>query len=141
MGSSIDAEARPVRRPPSSCLSAWVAPCMRRFNSLMSNLPVGITHSPFYNTLVEARAAVARRYRLAGNDSSMAGSAQDRADRTGLGDREHDDRQRRLAGKRECGRIHHLVAALDGLGVGQAVEPLRGRVFFGIGTVDAVDIG
>jgi hypothetical protein len=32
---------------------------MRRFNSLMSNLPVGITHSPFCNILVEARAAAA----------------------------------------------------------------------------------
>ena len=44
-GSSIEAEARPVRKPPSSCLSDWVAPCMRRFNSLMSKLPVGMTLS------------------------------------------------------------------------------------------------
>ena len=45
-GSSMDAAARPVRKPPSSCLSAWVAPCMRRFTSLMSKPGVGITLSP-----------------------------------------------------------------------------------------------
>jgi len=46
----IEAAARPVRKPPSSCLRACVAPCMRRFNSLTSNLPVGIAHSPPENS-------------------------------------------------------------------------------------------
>ena len=44
------AAARPVRNPPSSCLKAWVAPCIRRFNSLMSKSPVGMTHSPQKNS-------------------------------------------------------------------------------------------
>jgi hypothetical protein len=71
----------------------------------------------------------------------VARAAQDRADRTRLGDREYDDRQRRLAGKRECCRIHDLVAALDRLRMRQAVESLGLRALFGIGIVDAVDIG
>src|SRR5207302_5796048 len=48
----------------------------------------------------------------AGDDRTATGAAQDRTYRTRLRDREHDDRQRRLAGKRECGRVHYLVVAL-----------------------------
>src|ERR1700751_152944 len=101
----MEAEARPVRRPPSSCLSDWVAPCMRRFNSLMSKLCVGITLSPPENLIVET-ACTRRRLAppSARDDGAVARTTQDCADRTRLGDREYDDRQRRLAGKRECGR-------------------------------------
>ena len=58
-----------------------------------------------------------------------------------VADREHDDRHTVFAGKRECGRVHDLVVALDRLRMGQTVEPLGGRVLFRIGAVDAVDIG
>src|SRR5205807_1039024 len=112
-----EAAARPVRNPPSSCFRAWVAPCIRRFNSLMSNLPVDITLSP-QKTLGGDRRALARGRRAqswSADDGATTGATQDGPNRARFGDREHDDRQRRLAGKRECGRIHHLVAALDGL--------------------------
>src|SRR5947207_13909406 len=132
----MDAGARPVRRPPNSCLSDWVAPCMRRFNSLMSKPGVGIILSPPQ----EPAAGIIRPADRckpptlsAGDNRAVPGTAQDRADRTRFGDREYDDRQRSLAGKRECCRIHHLVAALDRLRMRQAVETLGGRVFFGIG--------
>src|SRR5882724_11846710 len=129
----MDAAARPVRRPPSSCLSDWVAPCMRRFNSLMSKPGVGITLLLRNQPPASFRPAVRSAGPSAGNNRAVAGTAQDRADRTRLGDREYDDRQRSLAGKRECGHVHHLVAAFDRLRMGQAVETLGGRVFFGIG--------
>ncbi|GCC47860.1 hypothetical protein chiPu_0032181, partial [Chiloscyllium punctatum] len=77
----------------------------------------------------------------AGDDRAVSGPAQNRTDRTGLRDREHDDRQRRLAGKRESGRVHDLVAALDRLRMGQAVEALGFGVLLRIGVIDAVDIG
>src|SRR6202045_3747118 len=109
----MEAAARPVRKPPSSCLRACVAPCMRRFNSLMSNLSVGITLFP--PEWLSPRPPGLRAVPSAGDDRAVARAAQDRADRTRLGDREHDDRQRRLAGKRECGRIHDLVAAFNRL--------------------------
>ena len=35
-----------MRSPPSSCLSDWVAPCMRRFSSLMSNVALAMALSP-----------------------------------------------------------------------------------------------
>ena len=38
-------EARPVRRPPSSCLSEAIAPCMRRLMSLMSYVAVAMVPS------------------------------------------------------------------------------------------------
>src|SRR5580700_6729338 len=135
----MEAEARPVRRPPSSCLSDWVAPCMRRFTSLMSKLPVGITLSRFSQSFLSRR--LFEKNHSAGNDGPATGSAQDLADRARLGNREYDDRQRRLAGKGECGRIHDLVAAFDCLRMRQAVEALGGWVLFGIGVVDPVDIG
>src|SRR6266705_2472903 len=64
----------------------------------------------------------------AGDNRTVAGTAQDRTNRTRLGDREYDDRQRSLAGKRECGRVHHLVATFDRLRMRQAVETPGGRV-------------
>src|ERR1700712_3754185 len=115
---------------------------MRRFTSLMSKPGVAITLSlrkPA--TGIIRPAAQCSTGRSAGDNRAVAGPAQHRADRTRLGDREYDDRQRSLAGKRECGRVHHLVATFYGLRMRQAVETLGGRVFFGIGTVDAVDIG
>src|SRR6516162_3664637 len=147
-GSSIEAAARPVRNPPSSCLSAWVAPCMRRFNSLMSNLPVDITLSLVLQTFLanvscKRLLQTSRRATLhsAGNDGAASRPAQDRADRTRFGDREYDDRQRRLAGKRECGRVHDLVAALQRLRVGQAVKARGQSILLRIGAVDSIDIG
>src|SRR5437763_15694600 len=100
----MDAAARPVRRPPSSCLSDWVAPCMRRFNSLMSKPGVGRTLSPpSVNqppTLTGPR--IDASYKVsAGDNRAVPGTAQDRTNRTRLCDREYDDRQRSLAGKRE----------------------------------------
>src|SRR5882724_7300249 len=83
----------------------------------------------------------ATKLRSAGNDGPATSAAQDRADRTRFGDREYDDRQRRLAGKRECGRVHDLVAALQRLRVGQTVKALGSSVLLGIGAVDPIDIG
>src|SRR4029079_17051731 len=96
----MDAAARPVRKPPSSCLSAWVAPCMRRFNSLMSKPGVGITLPSLETSRWRLKAGGSKRHRhvSAGDNRAVAGPAQDRADRTRLGDREYDDRQRCLAG-------------------------------------------
>src|SRR3954469_16962549 len=121
----MDAAARPVRKPPSSCLSDWVAPCIRRFTSLMSKPGVGITLSLRKPATGASRpTAQCGTGRSAGDNRAVAGTAQHRADRTRLGNREYDDRQRRLAGKRECGRVHHLVATFDRLRMAQAVETL-----------------
>src|SRR6516165_4245403 len=114
-----------------------MAPCIRRFNSLMSKLPVAITLS--LQILRPRRARAALGGPSAGDDRPVADAAQNRADRTRLGDREYDDRQRRLAGKREGGCIHHLVTTLDRLRMRQPIETLGGRVLLRIGRVDAVD--
>src|SRR5271168_4712830 len=117
---------------------------MRRFNSLMSKPGVGITLSPPKRPTAPPFTGVRSCYLASpstGDDGTVTGTAQDRADRSRLGNREYDDRQRRLAGKRESGRIHDLVAAFDRLRMGQAVKSLGGRVFFAIGAIDAVDIG
>ena len=42
---SVAVEARPVRSPESSCLSAAIAPCMRRFRSFISNVVVAMVAS------------------------------------------------------------------------------------------------
>src|SRR6516225_3228605 len=139
----MEAAARPVRKPPSSCLRDCVAPCMRRFSSLMSKLPVGMTLSPpdSCSSRPTALHGSALRRPSASDDGAAAGAAQNCADRAWLRDRKHDDRQRSFPGKRECGSVHDLIVAFDGLGMAEAVKSPGGRVFFGIGAVDAIDIG
>src|SRR5207302_10980922 len=97
---------------------------------------------PYLNTSVEASTMAFRCFTSpsAGDDRTATRAAQDCTYRTRLRDREHDDRQRRLAGKRECGRVHHLVVALNRLRMRQTVESLGRRVLFGIGAIDAIDI-
>src|SRR3974390_76840 len=136
----MEAAARPVRKPPSSCLRGCVAPCMRRFSSLMSKLPVGMTLSPPDSCFIVASSPprLGVRRPSASDDGAAAGAAQNCADRARLRDRKHDDRQRSFPGKRECGSVHDLIVAFDGLGMAQAVKSPGGPVFFGISAVDAV---
>src|SRR3954447_13030234 len=107
---------------------------MRRFTSLRSKLSVAITF------LLQNPGDLSAPLLLgcndkpsAGDNGSVAAATQYSADRTRLRNREHDDRQRRLAGKREGGRIHHLVAALDRLRMGQTVESRRRRICLRVG--------
>src|SRR3954454_21367090 len=106
-----------------------MAPCIRRFTSLMSKLSVGITLLLHIIPATSPHAfPCATGENSAGDDRPVAGATQHGPDRTGLRDREYDDRQRRLAGKCKGGRIHHLVAALDGLRMRQPFEPCGGRI-------------
>src|SRR5450432_2250073 len=103
--------ARPVRRPPSSCLSAAVAPSMRRLMSLRSKVSATITLLPdvYFLSVIQSE----NRYPLfgimlvlPGDNRAFALTGQNSADRSRLRDRKHDDRQRGFAGKREGRRVH-----------------------------------
>src|SRR5262245_36918947 len=144
-GSSRPADARPVRSPPNSCFSNWIAPCMRRLSSFMSCVGLAMA-------TLECVGALPRACRLrmtAGelptvliaDDGGASFSAQNRRDRSLFADREHDDRHPVFLGKREGGGIHHFQVALDRLLVGQTVVALRRLILFGIGAVHPVDVG
>src|SRR5262245_36835763 len=56
-------------------------------------------------------------------------------DRTGLRDRENDDRHQVLAGKREGGGVHHFEPARDRLLMRDAVETVGRGVLLGVGRI------
>src|SRR5262249_9406700 len=145
-GSSRLVDARPVRRPPSSCFSSWIAPCMRRLSSLMSWVGFAMA-IPFKHvwSILHARRS------LAGVGESLFASicdgggaslpAQHCRDRSFLPDREHDDRHTVFPGKREGGGVHDLQVAFDRLLMGQAPVAFGVFVLVGVRIVDPVDIG
>src|SRR5437773_5503683 len=138
-GSSRLADARPVRNPPSSCLSTWIAPCIRRLMSAMSCVAVAICAS----RITQATPACDRGARPPRSPDARRASLPRKhgGDRARLADREDDDRDTVFPGKREGRGIHYLEIALDRLLVGESIESLRFRVLPRIGAVHAVDIG
>src|SRR6516162_10551761 len=68
-------------------------------------------------------------------------AAQDGLNRTGLPDREDNDRHTVLPGKREGRRIHDFQVAVERFLVVKMVVALGGRIALGIRGIDAVDIG
>src|SRR5262247_1414429 len=117
-GSSRLADARPVRSPPNSCFSSWIAPCMRRLSSLMSC--VGFAMASPSNSLADAPLVCRRACCncLIADGGGAPFAAQHRRDRSFFADREHDDRHTVFLGKREGGGIHHFQVALDRLPMG-----------------------
>src|SRR5688572_17491148 len=114
MGSSRLAEARPVRKPPSSVLSSVRAPCMRRLSSLMSwvgaamaglLLTAPVTAGSGYGPPPAPRSAPTFDQSLATSTACDGGraplAAQNLGDRLRFPDREHDDRHMVFPGKRE----------------------------------------
>ena len=79
--------------------------------------------------------------RLFADNRGMTLTAQYLLDRSRLADRKHNDRHTVFAGKREGRGIHHFEVLLDGFLMAQALIALGGRVAFGVGAIDAVDIG
>src|SRR6516162_3324302 len=78
---------------------------------------------------------------ISANDRGMSPAGNDGCNRISLVDREHDDRHTIFPSKRERRRIHDPQIALDCLPVGEPVEAPRVRIFLGVGTVDAIDVG
>src|SRR2546430_9035435 len=139
--SSRLAEARPVRRPPSSCFNNWVAPCMRRLSSLMSCVGFAMAFlEQNGRSWLACCAGRGGRHSIA-DDGGAPFSAQHRRDRSLFADREHDDRHTVFPSKREGGAIHYFQVALERLLVSQAVVALGGSVLLGVRAIDAVDVG
>src|SRR6266478_3850969 len=136
MGSSKLGEARPVRRPPSSCLSRWIAPCMRRLSSARSWVAVAMEASR-YNRGGSARRrpalAAAEQVPRSPDDRRSSFAAEHRGDRTRIPDREHNDRHTGIAGKREGGGIEDFQVTIERLLVREPFETHRLRIFFRIG--------
>jgi len=99
---SIEAAARPVRKPPVHCLSAWVAPSCGASIRLCRTSP-WTSRSPFFAN-VSPRAGG----RSAGHDGSATRAEQDRTDRTRFGDREYND-------GRDDSRLREIVASLSSI--------------------------
>src|SRR5215207_1441140 len=91
-GSSMEIAARPVRSPPSPCFSVATEPCIRRFTSLISNVPDDMSFSLASYLPVDAVAGAWPDPDSTGDDGAMPLAAQNSADRAGFGDRKHDDR-------------------------------------------------
>src|SRR5215470_11203697 len=113
-GSSRLADARPVRRPPSSCFKDCKAPCMRRLSSFMSCVAAAMA-MPLESRLVErCSSALSDQLEqqqsadgpLRIDDGRAPLSLQDRLNRSLGMDREHDDRHMVFLGKREGGGVH-----------------------------------
>src|SRR5215470_6812370 len=148
-GSSRLADARPVRRPPSSCFKTCKAPCMRRLISFMSCVAAAMA-LPLESRLVERSGSTSsdRWYDsdqpacpLRTDNCRAPLPLQDRLNRSLGVDREHDDRHMIFLGKREGGSIHDFQPALERLPVGQAVITLSGVVLLGISAVNPIDVG
>src|SRR5215475_12568826 len=135
-GSSRPSDALPVRSPPSSCLSNWIAPCMRRLSSLMSCVGFAMASLEHWSI----RRACAGTGSIA-DDGGAPFPAQHRSDRSFFADREHDDRHPVLPSKREGGTIHYFQIALERLLMRQAIVALGIAILLRIGAVDTVDVG
>src|SRR5437016_2953505 len=146
MGSTRAVDARPVRRPPSSCLSDATAPCILRLSSLMSCVGLamaGPSKSSARNRIVLIMATsriYSKRCFLRIYDRGATFAANHGLDGSLLPDREHNDRHPIFPGKRECGCVQDFEIALNRLLMGQAIITNGIRVFLGIGTVDAIDV-
>src|SRR6478752_6293808 len=100
MCSTSVVEARPVRSPPSSCLSEASAPCMRRLRSFMSKESAAMASSAI--SLLSALPVEPHPVGQALADGGeMAFPAQHGLDCPPRADREHDDRHTVFPGKRE----------------------------------------
>src|SRR5262249_41071008 len=140
-GSSRLAEARPVRRPPSSCFNNWIAPCMRRLSSLMSC--VGFAMAFLEQNDRSRLTCCARggdRHSIA-DDGGAPFPAQHRRDRSLFADREHDARHTIFPSRREGGAIHYFQVAFERLLMGQPVKAFGTAIVLRVGAIDAVDIG
>src|SRR6185437_5959424 len=142
-GSSICAEARPVRKPDSSVLSTALAPCMRRLISFKSCVAFVIAIPP--TCLLHLKAASKNPHFASAvmltDDGRASLAAQHRFYRGFFRDRKHDDRYTIFAGKRESGPVHHPEILFEGLLVAQLFVSLCLGVFLGVGGINAVDIG
>src|SRR3954454_7710557 len=141
MGSSKLADARPVRRPPSSCFNSWIAPCIRRLSSLRSWAGAGMailkTAAPGPNAVL-----VLAKYSVSScNEGEAPAALQHRGDRLLLSDREDDDRQTVLSSKREGGRVHDLETTVDRLLMCKSGIPLSVCIALWICAVHAIHIG
>src|SRR5579862_7964133 len=133
-GSSMCAEARPVRNPDNSPLSAATAPCMRRLISLMSCVASAMAISP-------ERVLSIPTVRGLTHDRRPALAAQHRRNRSRLTDRENDDRRPVLASKREGSAVHDPQILLDCLLVAEALVTPGSGVFLRVRRINAVNIG
>src|SRR5215472_12639049 len=133
--SSSAEEARPVRRPPSSCLSEPTAPCMRRLRSFMSNVAAAMVSSAIRGSFVCMVAAPSA------DRGEVTLAAQDSLDRAGQSDRKNNDRHTVLSSKRERGGIHDFQVAVERFLVAEMLVALGARIAFGIRSIDPVDVG
>src|SRR5262245_40019461 len=141
-GSSRLADARPVRSPPNSCFSNWIAPCMRRLSSLRSCVGFAMANLTSVGRYRKLPAGVGGGFAPSIADNGGAPlPAQHCGNRSFLADREHDDRHTIFPSKREGGGIHHFQVALDRLARRQTVVAHGFLVLLRVGAIDPIDVG
>src|SRR3990172_320724 len=152
IGSSRLALARPVRKPPNSCLSTLTAPRIRRSISLRSKLAM----SPFpacpppalalSGTGAKLRSAPPNRLSVSSSPSAVyrgrgALSLQDRSQAALALDGKHNYRNPIVPGKGDCGPVHDAQILLKDVVISEPVVTAGVWRLFRIGAIDAVDLG
>src|SRR5262245_19762755 len=141
-GSSRLADARPVRSPPNSCFSNWIAPCMRRLSSLRSCVGFAMANLTSVGRYRKLPAGVGGGFAPSIADNGGAPlPAQHCGNRSFLADSEHDGRPSIFPGKRGGRCIHHFPVALHPLARRQAVVAHRFLVLLPVRAIEPIRVG
>src|SRR5271165_251077 len=110
-GSSNVTLARPVRRPPNSCLSAPTAPFMRFSISRLSKLPDVI--SVLFVFLRLSSVSLDLCFAAAFDNAAKGLAAEEFCDCVFLVQREYHNRDAVIAGERDSRRVHDFEIAAE----------------------------